>query len=133
MHDITRFREEEEMKSTFTSIISHELKTPVALIKGYAQTLARPDAKWDAETARQGLEIIEEEADRLEGLINNLLDVSRIQASGLKLDLADVNLEQLARKVADAYRTQTDHHASSWTFPIGCRWFGATRSGCARC
>ena len=78
--DITRFREEEEMKSTFTSIISHELKTPVSLIKGYAQTLARPDAAWDAETARQSLEVIEEEADRLEALINNLLDVSRIQA-----------------------------------------------------
>ena len=55
------------MKSTFTSIISHELKTPVALIKGYAQTLARPDAAWDAETARQSLEVIEEEADRLGG------------------------------------------------------------------
>ena len=110
VHDITRFREEEEMKSTFTSIISHELKTPVALIKGYAQTLARPDATWDAETARQGLEIIEEEADRLEGLINNLLDASRILASGLKLDYADVNVQRLARKVADAYRTQTDRH-----------------------
>ncbi len=117
VHDITRFREEEEMKSTFTSIISHELKTPVALIKGYAQTLARPDAQWDEDTARQGLEIIEEEADRLEGLINNLLDVSRIAASGLKLDLGDVNLEQLARKVAEAYRTQTDHHSIVLNFP----------------
>ena len=66
VYDITRFREEEEIKSTFTSIISHELKTPVALIKGYAQTLARDDAEWDITTARQGLEIIEEEADRLE-------------------------------------------------------------------
>lgn len=110
VHDITRFREEEEIKSTFTSIISHELKTPVALIKGYAQTLARPDATWDAETARQSLEVIEEEADRLEALINNLLDVSRIQASGLRLDYADVNLERLARKVAEAYRTQTTEH-----------------------
>ena len=118
VHDITRFREEEEMKSTFTSIISHELKTPVALIKGYAQTLARPDANWDSETARQGLQIIEEEADRLEGLINNLLDASRIAASGIKLDYADVDLEQLARKVADAYRTQTDNHTIALDFPM---------------
>ncbi|MCB1548321.1 MAG: hypothetical protein KDJ41_10905, partial [Hyphomicrobiaceae bacterium] len=110
VHDITRFREEEEVKSTFTSIISHELKTPVALIKGYAQTLARPDARWDEETARASLQIIEEEADRLEALINNLLDASRIQARGLKLDFADVNLENLLRKVADAYRTQTERH-----------------------
>lgn len=110
IHDITRFREEEEIKSTFTTIISHELKTPVALIKGYAQTLARPDATWDGETARQSLQIIEEEADRLEALINNLLDVSRIQAGGLRLDFADVNLAALVYKVADAYRTQTDRH-----------------------
>jgi PAS domain S-box-containing protein len=117
VHDITRFREEEEMKSTFTSIISHELKTPVALIKGYAQTLARPDAQWDAATARASLEIIEEEADRLEALINNLLDASRIQAQGVRLDYADVDVAALLRKVADAYRTQTDHHRIEVTFP----------------
>jgi PAS domain S-box-containing protein len=117
VHDITRFREEEEMKSTFTSIISHELKTPVALIKGYAQTLARPDATWDAATARQSLEIIEEEADRLELLINNLLDVSRIQASGLRLDYADVDIEAMARKVAGAYRTQSTIHQIEVDFP----------------
>ncbi len=117
LHDITQFREEEEMKSTFTSIISHELKTPVALIKGYAQTLARPDADWDADVARQGLEIIEEESDRLEALIDNLLDVSRIQASGLRLDFADVDIETLVRKVADAYRTQTDVHQIEVDFP----------------
>jgi PAS domain S-box-containing protein len=117
VHDITRFREEEEMKSTFTSIISHELKTPVALIKGYAQTLARPDAQWDAETARQSLQIIEEEADRLEALINNLLDVSRIQAGGLHLDFDDVDLQALIRKVVDAYRLQTDQHQIELDFP----------------
>ncbi len=118
IHDITRFREEEEIKSTFTSIISHELKTPVALIKGYAQTLARPDAAWDGETARQSLTIIEEEADRLEALINNLLDVSRIQAGGLQLDYHDVNLPHLVSKVADAYRTQTQEHRFEVDFPM---------------
>lgn len=117
IHDITRFREEEEMKSTFTSIISHELKTPVALIKGYAQTLARPDATWDAETARQSLQIIEEEADRLEGLINNLLDVSRIQASGLRLEESDIDVQALVTKVATAYRTQTEQHRIELDFP----------------
>jgi signal transduction histidine kinase len=117
VHDISRFREEEEIKSTFTSIISHELKTPVALIKGYAQTLARPDADWDAATARHGLEIIEEEADRLEALINNLLDVSRIQAGGLRLDYEDVDIQALVARVADAYRTQTDAHQIQLDFP----------------
>jgi signal transduction histidine kinase len=89
----------------------------VALIKGYAQTLARPDAEWDSKTARQGLEVIEEEADRLESLINNLLDVSRIQASGLRLDYADVDIEDLARRVAEAYRTQTEDHQIEQDFP----------------
>ena len=116
--DITRFREEEEMKSTFTSIISHELKTPVALIKGYAQTLARPDAAWDAETARQSLEVIEEEADRLEALINNLLDVSRIQAGSLRLERSDVHVRRLLERVAQDYRTQTDAHTIELDLPL---------------
>ena len=116
--DITRFREEEEMKSTFTSIISHELKTPVALIKGYAQTLARPDAAWDADTARQSLEVIEEEADRLESLINNLLDVSRIQAGGLKLERSEVNVQRLLERIAQDYRTQTDGHRIAVDLPF---------------
>ena len=115
--DITRFREEEEMKSTFTSIISHELKTPVALIKGYAQTLAQPDAAWDAETARHSLEVIEEEADRLEALINSLLDVSRIQAGGLKLELSHLQVRRLLKRVAQDYRTQTETHEIALDLP----------------
>ena len=115
--DITRFREEEEMKSTFTSIINHELKTPVALIKGYAQTLARPDAAWDAETARQSLEVIEEEADRLEALINTLLDVSRIQAGSLRFERSDVHVRRLLERVAQDYRTQTAAHTIELDLP----------------
>ena len=113
VHDITRFREEEEMKSTFTSIISHELKTPVALIKGYAQTLARPDATWDAETARQGLADHRGRGRSAGGVDQQPAGRQPDQASGLKLDCADVNLQALARKVADAYRTQTRAIASN--------------------
>jgi signal transduction histidine kinase len=115
--DITRFREAEQMKSTFVSVISHELKTPVALIKGYAGTLRRPDAAWDPETLADGLAVIEEEADRLNALIDNLLDASRIQAGVFKLERGEVELARLARKVVDGFRVQTDNHTFELDFP----------------
>jgi PAS domain S-box-containing protein len=115
--DITRFREAEEMKSTFVSVISHELKTPVALIKGYANTLAREDARWDSDTLREGLQVISEESDRLNGLINNLLDASRIQAGAFKLERGDVILPKLAARVVENFRVQTTSHRFSLDFP----------------
>ncbi len=117
VHDITRFREAEELKSTFISVISHELKTPVALIKGYAGTLRREDAHWDEKTLREGLQIIEEESDKLSTLIDNLLDASRIQAGGLKLEMSDVMLPRLAQKVVSRLQTQTSRHRFQIEFP----------------
>jgi len=108
--DITRFRQAEELKSTFVSVISHELKTPVALIKGYAETLRREDADWDPETVRESLDVIGEEADHLTQLIDSLLEASRIQAGGLKLEPTDVYLPRLAEKTVDGFRTQTEIH-----------------------
>jgi PAS domain S-box-containing protein len=119
VRDITRFREAEELKSTFISIISHELKTPVALIKGYAGTLRREDARWDAATMRASAAVIEEEADRLTQLIDNLLDASRLQAGGLKLNVGDVALDQMAQRLVDKFRTQTDQHTLRADFPAG--------------
>jgi PAS domain S-box-containing protein len=115
--DISRFKEAEEMKSTFVSVISHELKTPVSVIKGYANTLAREDAHWDAATLHEGLEVISEESDRLNGLINDLLDASRIQAGGFRLDRADVNLLRLAASVAERSMAQGGAHSFVLDFP----------------
>jgi PAS domain S-box-containing protein len=111
VRDITRFREAEELKSTFISVISHELKTPVALIKGYVSTLRREDASWNREIVRDSLEVIEEEADRLTELIENLLDASRLQAGALAINLSDVALEPLARRIAERFRTQSPNHS----------------------
>ncbi len=117
--DITRFRQAEELKSTFVSIVSHELKTPVALIKGYAETLRREDAHWDRETMQDSLDVIAEEADHLTHLIDSLLEASRIQAGGLKLEPTDVNLARLAEKVVDGFRTQTKVHTFELDFDAG--------------
>lgn len=115
--DITRFRQAEELKSTFVSVVSHELKTPVALIKGYAETLRREDADWDRETMQESLGVIAEEADHLTHLIDSLLEASRIQAGGLKLEPTDVHLPRLAEKVVEGFRTQTDIHRFELDFP----------------
>jgi PAS domain S-box-containing protein len=106
VRDITHFRTAEEIKSTFISIVSHELRTPVTLIKGYASTLRRDDAKWDKAVVKDSLAVIEDEADRLSRMIDDLLDASRLQAGGLSLNRADVSLPDLARKVSDRLGSQ---------------------------
>jgi K+-sensing histidine kinase KdpD len=117
VRDITHFREAEEIKSTFISVISHELKTPVALIKGYVSTLRREDAMWDREIVQDSLAVIEEEADRLTDLIENLLDASRLQAGALKIHLNEVDLEGLVSQTSERFRTQSDRHTISVEFP----------------
>lgn len=110
VRDITHFREAEAVKSTFISVISHELKTPVALIKGYVATLRRDDAHWDRDIIADSLAVIEEEADRLTELIENLLDASRLQAGGIKLNRAEVSLPKLAQRLSQRFATQTTRH-----------------------
>ena len=89
----------------------------MSLIKGYASTLAREDAQWDMATLREGLQVIGDEADRLNGLINNLLDASRIQAGAFSIERGDVALPRLAEKVVESFRTQTTIHRFSLDFP----------------
>jgi signal transduction histidine kinase len=117
VRDITHFRTAEELKSTFISIVSHELRTPVALIKGYASTLRRDDAKWDKRTINDSLAVIEEEADRLSKMIDDLLDASRLQAGGLSLNRADVSLAVLASRVAERFGSQSNKHKIVTDFP----------------
>jgi signal transduction histidine kinase len=117
VRDITHFREADELKSTFISVISHELKTPVALIKGYVGTLRREDATWDPMIVKDSLEVIEEEADRLTELIDNLLDASRLQAGALSINLMDVDLSELVERTAQRFRIQSAIHNIIVDFP----------------
>jgi PAS domain S-box-containing protein len=99
IRDITREREQEEERSTFISVISHELQTPIAIIKGYASTLARADALLDTGALHSRLVAIEEEADRLNKLVGNLLYASRIQAGGLQMELVPLDIAHLVQGV----------------------------------
>lgn len=117
VRDITHFREAEELKSTFVSIISHELKTPIALIKGYVATLRRDDAEWDQAFLQESLQVIEEEADRLAELVENLLEASRLQAGGVRLEKSEVHLPTLAERLVKRFAHQSDRHTFVVDFP----------------
>jgi len=117
VRDITKFRTAEEIKNTFVSIVSHELKTPVALIKGYVSTLRREDARWDKAVVQDSLKVIEEEADHLAAMIEDLLDASRLQAGGLTPNLAEVNLPALAERLAGRFRAPDLRHTIVVDFP----------------
>ena len=96
----------------------HELKTPVAIIKGYAETLSRPAARRNAQLQEEMLGAITEEADRLARLVDDLLDVSRLQAGGLPFrDVDDVDLRLIAQRVCERYRPQAQNHTLRLDFP----------------
>lgn len=119
VRDITRFRQADELKSEFVSVVSHELKTPVALIKGYVSTLRREDVEWDTDVMSNSLQVIEEEADRLTRLIEDLLDASRLQAGGMALKKSDIALEKIASRLAERLQVQTNQHEIVVDFPEG--------------
>ena len=83
------------LQEDFIAMVSHELNTPLGFIKGYTTTLLRDDTEWDEETRIEFLNIIDEEADRLSELIDNLLDSSRLQAGTMALDLKPTYLDEL--------------------------------------
>jgi signal transduction histidine kinase len=101
----------EDMQSTFVSIVSHELQTPVAIIKSYAATLAREDAVWPPETIQRVSRNIEEECDRLHRLITDLLDLSRIQAGRIAMRVGSVDLPQLVGEIIDQLAPRAPQHS----------------------
>jgi signal transduction histidine kinase len=101
-------RELTRMQDEFISTISHELRTPLGFIKGYVTTLMREDTTWDAEHRAEFLNIIDDEADRLRELIDNLLDSSRLESGSLSMTLEPT-------KIAPAIRASV--HRIKGAFP----------------
>lgn len=74
-----------EVRLKFLAMISHELRTPLTSIKGFASTMLATDVEWDAESQREFISIINDEANKLTDLIEQLLDLSRLQAGKLSI------------------------------------------------
>lgn len=94
-------RELNEMQEDFVATVSHDLRTPLGFIKGYTTTLLRDDTEWDKETYREFLEIIDDEADRLRVLIDNLLDSSRLQSGTLRMQFQNIRLDVILKDIVN--------------------------------
>jgi len=92
LQDVTAMRRLEKMRSDFVANASHELKTPAAAVKGFAETLLSGGVK-DEETARSFLTIIHDESVRLNRLVDDLLDLSRIESRQVPLRFSPVELK----------------------------------------
>ncbi|ULL14703.1 sensor histidine kinase [Paenibacillus sp. H1-7] len=88
----------DKLKNDFISSISHELRTPLTSIKGWSETILSGDLE-DKDETKTGLRIISKETDRLVGLVEELLDFSRLEQKQLSLDIGQVDMEYLLNEV----------------------------------
>ena len=95
-----------QLQEDFVSTISHELRTPLGFIKGYSTSLLRQDTSWDEETQKEFLTIIDEEADRLSLLIENVLESARLQSKTLPLRFQPTRLDAVLRDVITRIRSR---------------------------
>ena len=104
LHDITAEREIAQMKNEFVSTVSHELRTPLTSIKGYVDLILDGDAGEVDEIQREFLGIVKENADRLVALINDMLDISRIESGRVRLKLEPMPVADVVAGTVDSFR-----------------------------
>jgi signal transduction histidine kinase len=110
--EVARAEVEQQAKQDFLSVVSHELKTPVAVIKAYTEVLESRAAREGASAADKDLLArIDEQADRMLGLVEQFLDLQRIEAGLMPLEASRFDLVHLARRLVEATQVTTEAHA----------------------
>ncbi len=104
MHDITHEREIDQMKNEFVSTVSHELRTPLTSIKGYVDLILDGDAGDINEIQEEFLRIVKENSDRLVEMINDMLDISRIESGRIRLKVEPVDMTESIEGAVDSFR-----------------------------
>ena len=115
------------MRTALLAAVSHDLRTPLASIKASVSSLRQTDVTWTEADQQALLATIEEDADRLDGLIGNLLDMSRLQTGALQPFLRPVALDEVAPVALRGLDAPADCGSRS---PTACRWCAPTR-GCS--
>jgi len=94
-HTARQLAEANDLRTALLAAVSHDLRTPLASIKASATSLLEGDVEWSAEQTREFLQTIDAETDRLNSLVGNLLDMSRLQTGVLQLNMGPVGLDEV--------------------------------------
>jgi PAS domain S-box-containing protein len=116
--DITQEVQVDRLKSEFIANVSHELRTPLTSIKGYVEIMLMGAGGQATPQQEHFLRIVRENSDRLTVLVNDLLDVSRIQSGRIMLDLGMLDLRALAQEVLDEIRQRAQDNDKPMHFEL---------------
>ncbi len=114
LHDMTREKEVAEMKNDFVSMVSHELRTPLASIKAYVEMLIDGEAR-DAKTEREFYDVIQNEANRLGRLIDNILNISRIESGLVRVNRQPQSLAVIVKDAMEVIAPQASQKQITMT------------------
>ena len=106
--DITREKEIDQMKSDFISLVSHELRTPLTSIIGFVSFILDGKAGAINDRQRNSLARVQRQSKRLAALINDLLDISRIESGRIQMDQAPISLLEIVTQRIEEIRPQAD-------------------------
>ena len=98
-------RENDRMKSDFVSSVSHELRTPLASILGFSSTILR-DQKMNSQTKHEFIKLIYQESQRLSKLIEDILNISRIESGRMSYKMQDIAFNSIVAEILDVHRIQ---------------------------
>lgn len=107
MHDITELKKLEQVRKDFVANVSHELRTPITSIKGFSETLLDGAYK-DEETLLSFLDIMHKESNRLQSLVQDLLELSKIEKEGFTVDLAKTSLSEIVNSSVEMAKIQIE-------------------------
>ncbi|MDQ0214973.1 two-component system phosphate regulon sensor histidine kinase PhoR [Oikeobacillus pervagus] len=116
-HDITELKKLESMRKDFVANVSHELKTPITSIRGFTETLL-DGAIHDQEALISFLQIILKESERMQTLIKDLLDLSKIEQNGFELNIEHVYLRPIILDIIDTLNNQMEEKNITYTMKV---------------
>ncbi|MGB8273975.1 MAG: ATP-binding protein [Alphaproteobacteria bacterium] len=112
LHDLTSIKRTEQMRADFVANVSHELKTPLASLIGYIETLRGP-ARDDKEASERFFVTMESQAARMNSLVEDLLSLSRIELHEHSAPTGEVDLDELLAAVAESLRMRASTHGQT--------------------
>jgi K+-sensing histidine kinase KdpD len=110
-------RQSERMRSESMATLSHELRMPLSMVKGYTTALMLGEVDWSDEKGKEFLELIEEACNDMEGIIQDILDSSIIDVKQLHLEYQPIQLATIAREVAAEVEHRSELHHPVVDFP----------------